>query len=294
VPIDFLAVGHITHDRAPEGFRLGGTVSFAAVTARRLGRHPGIVTRGSGELLHDRTAPDDLGYHVAPEGSPLAGIPICLLPSPASTTFTNVYRHGGFRTQVIEALAAPISPAEMPAEWKDSPMVLLGPVAREVTEEWAFVFPNSLLGVTPQGWMRQWDAEGHVSPAPWDNAGPFLRCADVVILSREDVGGDDAYIAELARQTRLLVVTDGWHGTSIFTNGRIYHVRARRAKEVDPTGAGDVFTTAFLIHYGETRDPKAAARFANCTASMSIEGPGMDAIPYRDQVEAWLEQHQPA
>ena len=111
MPIDFLTVGHITHDRAPEGFRLGGTVSFAAVTALRLGRRPGIVTRGSAELLHDGADTEMRGYHGAPPASPLSGIPIRLLPSPVSTTFTNTYR-GGHRTQILEALAEPIQPDE--------------------------------------------------------------------------------------------------------------------------------------------------------------------------------------
>ncbi len=289
MPIDFLTIGHITHDRTPEGFRLGGTVSFAAVTARRLGHQPAIVTRGSAELLHDGADTATRGYHVAPPGSPLAGIPIRLLPSPVSTTFTNIY-HGGQRTQILEALADPIAPDELPDEWRAAAIVLLGPIAREIPTEWADVFPNSLVGITPQGWMRQWDEAGHVRPAGWHNAAPFLRHADAVILSREDVGGDDAYLKDLAEQTKLLVVTDGYHGAWIYTGGHSYHIRPRAAQEVDPTGAGDVFATSFLIHLSETGDPLAAARFANIVASMSIEAPGMDAIPERAQVDAWLRQ----
>jgi sugar/nucleoside kinase (ribokinase family) len=57
---------------------------------------------------------------------------------------------------------------------------------------------------------------------------------------------------------------------------------------VDPTGAGDVFATAFLIRLAETGDPGQAARFANVTASFSVEGWGMAAIPTRLQVEDYL------
>ncbi len=292
VPIDFLTIGHITHDRAPEGFRLGGTVSFAAVTARRLGHQPAIVTRGSAELLHDGADTVTRGYHVAPPGSPLAGIPIRLLPSAVSTTFTNTYRDGQ-RTQILEALADPIAPEELPDEWRAVATVLLGPIAREIPTGWADVFPNSLVGITPQGWMRQWDEAGRVSPARWHNAAPFLQHADAVILSREDVGGDDAYLRELAGQTKLLVVTDGWHGAWLYADGHSYHVPPRPAREVDPTGAGDVFATAFLIRLSETGDPLVAARFANIVASISIEAPGMDAIPERAQVDAWLRQQAP-
>ncbi len=289
MPIDFLAIGHITHDRTPEGFRLGGTVSYAAVTARRLGHRPGMLTRASGEGL--QLAPGTEGAEVivaSPDGV-LDGIAIRLLPSAVSTTFTNIY-HGSERTQLIEAWADPIWPDELPAAWAAAPVVLLGPVAREIPPAWANVFPHALVGVTPQGWMRRWDARGHVSPAPWENMADFLPHADVIILSREDVGGDDAFLADLSCRAKLLVVTDGWHGATVYRCGERFPIPPRPTVQVDPTGAGDVFATAFLLRMAETGDPLAAARFANIVASMSVEGIGMARIPWRTEVDAWLEQ----
>jgi len=286
--IDFLAIGHITHDRTPDGFRLGGTVSYAAVTALRLGWRPGILTSGSPDGLGlggDGNVPGMTATNVmAPPGSPLDGVAIHLLPSPVSTTFTNTYRDGR-RTQVLEALAEPISPEELPPAWNNVPVVLLGPLVREVPPSWTTRFPGALVGVSPQGWMRQWDAAGHVSPAPWENAAEFLHRADVVVISREDVGGDETYIATLARQARLLVVTDGWHGAMLYRAGIKYHIPPRPTREVDPTGAGDVFITAFLIRLAETGDPLTAARFASVVASMSVEAVGIAGIPTRRKVE---------
>jgi len=286
--IDFLAIGNLTRDTTPQGFRLGGTVSFAAVTARRLGRRPGILTRaslaglepgkpGSTGVLRTTGLPD----------TPLAGIPICVLPSPVTTTFTNIYTAHG-RTQVIQAVADPVTPDGLPPEWADTPVVLLGSIARETPSSWADVFPGSIVGIAPQGHMRCWDAEGHVFPARWEDAGPLLRRADAVVLSREDVGGDDAYIAELAAQTRILIVTDGWHGATVYQGEEITRIPPRTAHEVDPTGAGDVFATSFLVRLAETGNPVVAARFANVVASISVEAPGMDAIPTRAEVESWL------
>jgi len=288
--IDFLVIGHITHDRAPEGFRLGGTVSFAAVTALRLGLRPGIITRGSAEGLQDGEERAGGCRLVTPAGGPLAGVPICRLPAPVSTTFVNVYQQG-HRTQFIESRADPVTPDTLPAEWAAPPIVLLGPIAREVPPEWTALFPAALLGVTPQGWLRTWDETGRVRPSRWDNAAAFLERADAVILSREDVGGDEGYIAELAGQTRLLVVTDGWHGATVYRAGTPHLIPPRPTVEVDPTGAGDVFAAAFLIRLRETGDPLVAARFANVVASMSVEAPGIDSIPWRAQAEAWLKEN---
>ncbi len=66
---------------------------------------------------------------------------------------------------------------------------------------------------------------------------------------------------------------------------------AYQAAEVDPTGAGDVFAAAYLIALEECGDPFQAARFANATASLSIEGEATSAIPTRAQVEERLAQN---
>ncbi len=287
--INFLTIGHVTHDLTPDGFRLGGTVSFSAVTAQRLGWRPGVLTRGTLDGFRPEPWPGNAGNVTGLPGTPLEGTEIHLLPSAVTTTFTNIY-HAGQRTQVVTAVADPISPEHLPQAWTQASVVLLGPLVREVPSSWMTIFPNALLGITPQGWMRTWDAAGHVRPTRWENGVEFLARADAVILSREDVGGDEAYIAELAHQGRLLVVTDGWHGATVYQHGSRMRIPPRATVEVEPTGAGDVFATAFLIRLAETRDPFIAARFANVVASMSVEAPGMDAIPHRAQVDAWLRE----
>lgn len=288
--IDFLAVGHITHDRTPDGFRLGGTVSYAAVTARRLGWHPGILTRGSLGGLECNLKPGLPNGVCVLSGGDLDGVQIHLLPSPVSTTFSNIYRNGS-RTQVVEAMAGQIHPNDLVPAWAGVPIVLLGPLVQELPQSWAGAFPGSIMGVTPQGWMRTWDSLGHVRPTPWANASSFLRRAEVVILSREDVGGDEDYIRELAAQARLLVVTDGYHGAQVYQGDASYFVPARSTHEVDPTGAGDVFATAFLIRYAETGDSAIATRFAHVVASLSVEGFGMSAIPDREAADMWFERN---
>ncbi len=287
--INFLTVGNLTRDTTPEGFRLGGTVSFAALTARNLGWRPGMLTRASLDgLMPGEPGPDGLIRTTGLPDTLLAGIPIFVEPSPVTTTFTNIYAPQG-RTQYITAVAPPVTPDGLPREWSDVPVVLLGSIARELPLQWAAEFPTALMGIAPQGLMRRWDEDGLVTHGRWDDGGLFVRRCDVVFLSREDVSGDDGYIAELAAQTRLLVVTDGYHGATVYLEGRATAIPPRRAREVDPTGAGDVFATSFLIRYAETRDPFIAARFANIAASMSVEATGADAIPVRAVVERWVE-----
>ena len=50
---DFLAIGHVTRDLLPGGaFTLGGTVTFAALTARHLGLASAVVTCADEALLN--------------------------------------------------------------------------------------------------------------------------------------------------------------------------------------------------------------------------------------------------
>lgn len=281
--VDFLAIGHITHDLTSDGFRLGGTVTFAAITARRLGRRPAIVTCASAEGLIETGQ----GWMVGAPETPLSGIPISSCPSSVSTTFSNIY-HDGQRTQIISAVAEPVPPHVLPDEWAAAPIVLLGPIARETPASWLPLFPHGLLGMTPQGMMRRWDDRGRVYFGGWSDADGFLARADAIIVSREDVAGDERVLAGWAAQTRLLVVTDGWHGATFYEGGQSWRVPPRAALEVDPTGAGDVFATAFLIRLAETGSAYAAARFANVVASMSVEGVGIAAIPDRTRVDEWF------
>ena len=53
---------------------------------------------------------------------------------------------------------------------------------------------------------------------------------------------------------------------------------------VDPTGAGDIFATAFLIRYSETNDIHQAAKFANAAASFCIEKKGITGIANREKI----------
>jgi sugar/nucleoside kinase (ribokinase family) len=90
---------------------------------------------------------------------------------------------------------------------------------------------------------------------------------------------------------RIVVLTRGIHGADVYYNGHVTHVRPRPANQIDPTGAGDTFTAAFLIYYSETGDPIKAARFANVAASFCVEGLSYSATPTRAQVGAYLAEH---
>ncbi len=275
--MDFLVIGAITRDLLPDGsFTLGGTVTYSAVTARNLGLAAGIVTSADPAL--------DVG-------TLLEGIDLVCRPSPVTTTLENI-SHGHDRQQYIRAVATPIAADDIPVDWRATPIVHLGPLAQEISPDILAVFPRDIvIGVTPQGWMRCWGEDGRVGHCTWESAQAVLARADVLIFSKEDVDFDAGAIHRYAQWARVMVVTQNWLGCTVYVQGqRPRNFPAFRAQEVDPTGAGDVFAAAYLIRLKETGDPYAAAHFANCVASFSVEGKGTGAIPARAKVEARLGQ----
>jgi sugar/nucleoside kinase (ribokinase family) len=269
-PVDYLVIGHVAHDLTSSGPRLGGTAAYSALTARALGLRVGIVTSAGAETSL----------------SALDGIPTVVIPSEHSTTFENIYTAGG-RRQILHQHATPIDYSHVPAQWRRTSIIHLGPIANELTPTLPDGFAPDLLGLTPQGFMRGWDAAGQVRPAPWEDASA-LESAGAVVLSLEDVGGDMEQIERMALHTRVLCVTEGEAGCVLYWNGDRRRFRTHPFEEADATGAGDIFAAAFFIRLFTTRDPWEAARFATLLASHSVTRVGLDGIPTKQEIESCL------
>lgn len=266
-PVDYLIIGHITMDLVPEGKQLGGTVTFAALTAQALGLKVGIVTSWASELpLAD-----------------LSSIPIVSYPTDQSTTFENIYTPSG-RIQRVLHVAPRLEYFQIPEPWRSAAIVHLAPVAQEVEPSIVRNFPSALIGVTPQGWLRGWDKTGWVYRSEWPEARFVLERSGAAIVSDADLRGDESRIEEMAGACPILVVTDGEHGARVFWHGDVRRFRPPPVVEIDPTGAGDIFAAAFFTRLYATRDPWEAARFANQIAAISVTRPGMLGVPTAEEI----------
>ncbi len=269
-PVDYLVFGHLAVDLTPSGTRLGGTVSYAALAAHALGLRVGIVTSGGPE------APLEA----------LSGIQMVMIPSSRSTTFENIYLPNHERLQILHHRAEPIMPEHIPPEWSKAPILHLAPLAQEFPHHLASNVSASLIGLTPQGWMRGWDADGRVHPVPFENAEEILPEIGAMVISLEDVGGDEEQVEFFAHHTRLLAVTDAAAGSILYWNGDRRRFRAPKVQEVDATGAGDIYAAAFFARLYATRDPWEAARFATQFAAYSVTRPGLEGIPNEKEIQA--------
>ncbi len=260
---DYLAVGHLTRDCLLDGgYRWGGTVLYAAATAAAMGERAAILTRVEGDALLPT----------------LPGVEVLALSSARTTTFRNEYDAEGHRLQVLEALAAPLTLADLPPTWQEVELLHLAPVMGECDASLLDV-KAAFRGLTPQGFLRRVGDDGSVSPSRWSEAMSWLPHCDAVVLSVEDVGGEVSEVERWAAQVPVLVLTNGAAGGWFFVRGKRRPYAACPARMLDPTGAGDIFAASFFVALRRGWSVEAAVRLGACLSAVSVERPGLQGVP---------------
>lgn len=260
---DFVAIGHVTLDRFGDSVRPGGGALYAAVTAERLGMSVGILTS------HGEDFPLDL---IPPR------IEVVSVPAPATTHFEH-RKTGGGREMSVTSVARSLGAVDVPQDWAAAPIVMLAPVVDEVDPLCATAFTDAAIGASAQGWLRQLGAGGIVKPKMWESARETLARLQALFLSVEDVQGQEAAVTEWFQHVPVGALTAASTGALLFVNGYRYEVAPHPTREVDATGAGDVFAAVFLVSYQLDGDPWDAAARASYAAALSVGAEGWAAVP---------------
>lgn len=140
-----------------------------------------------------------------------------------------------------------------------------------------------------------------LNPSPIDEGydyNPILRKVDILIPNEIEleqlakISIKRAEDIEIAADTLInigvknVVVTLGSEGVLVRNNEISKHIKAKKTKVVDTSGAGDIFAGAFCFHYAKTRDLIDSAIYANKAASLSVTKWGTTtAIPTKQEIE---------
>jgi sugar/nucleoside kinase (ribokinase family) len=246
-------VGNLSRDLADGQARPGGAPFYAARALRVLGRPAIVAVKG---------ADADRRFLLPPLVR--LGLPV-LWRSGASTASFSFRYDGDRREMVVEELGPSWTPEDLRglerAKW-----VHVGALARSD-------FPPATLAALARERMVSFDGQGLVRP---DRTGPLeldpaydpelLRHVSVLKLAEDEalalVGEPDAD-ALRALGVPEVVVTLGSRGSLVLAEGRLERVSARPVDGgVDPTGAGDAFSAAYLVSRAAGYAPVAAARRA--------------------------------
>ncbi|MFL5688562.1 MAG: PfkB family carbohydrate kinase [Chloroflexota bacterium] len=289
--IEVLHVGSASRDLTsddPRGWRLGGGVTYAALTTARLGLRTAALI---GVDAEGATA-DELDLLRS------AGVDLVLERLGEAPVFDNQETPGG-RVQVCHAVGERLAVRDVPPEWREARAWSVVPVAGEIDDTWADAVPNgAYLTLGWQGFLRDLSAGERVSRRP-PAASALLGRADLVGVSHHDLdfGTSIATLAGFLRPGADLLITEGQAG-GLFV--RVGEEGARDAyrylptatdRETDPTGAGDTFLAALLASVlrpaivGRDRSRRSPdLRFAAAAGSLAVEGPGLSAVPDRGAV----------
>jgi sugar/nucleoside kinase (ribokinase family) len=289
-PIEVLHVGAACRDITaddPRGWRLGGGVTYAALTTARLGLRTAAVM-GVDELARSAKELDLLRD---------AGADLMLVPLGEGPIFENRETPAG-RVQTCIAPGRPVPVQTLPESWSAARAWSIAPVAGEVLDDWASAIPDgALVAVAWQGFLRELAAGERVTRRP-PQASRLLDRADLVGVSHHDLDPDTplADLYPLIGPDTRLIVTRGADGGFFLTLGEHGHpieeLRYRvlpSDREVDPTGAGDTFLAA-LVSSSVRRavagrsSGRVDLAFAAAAGSLVVEGHGLAAVPDRAAV----------
>ena len=278
---DLVSIGHVARDEFegdPE-WRIGGTATYAAAAAARLGDRVALLTRAG---------PNERGRLLARCRE--LGIELHALESAVTTTFGFRYV-AGRRILRLKARAKGIGAEAIPAALRETRCVVLASIAHEIEPSVFTLYRDVPRVLAAQGYLRSWDADGTVRRREWDDARAVLPQVSVTVVSEEDIEGD----LDLARgwaRTAPVIVTVAERGAIVLRGGREVQVGGFPADEVvDPTGAGDAFCAGVALALADGDDLEQAALFGNAVASFVVEGIGTLALASRDQVEARMGRH---
>src|SRR6267378_1775773 len=256
---DLVTIGHTARDEFegdPE-WRIGGSATYAATAAARLGNRVAVLTR---------VGPNERDRVVARCRE--LGIELHALESAVTTTFSFRYVDG--RRQLrLKARAKGIGAAAIPTALRDTRSVVLASIAHEIEPSVFEVYSGVPRVLAAQGYLRSWDADGTIKRREWDEAHDLLERVTVAVVSDEDIEGDLGLARGWAR-TAPVIVTVAERGAIVLRGGREIEVGGFPADEViDQTGAGDAFCAGLALGLAAGDDLEAATRFANAVASFA-------------------------
>jgi sugar/nucleoside kinase (ribokinase family) len=244
-------IGNLSRDLLPgQPPRAGGGPFHGARALQRL-RVPARIYARAAE--HDRAT---LLPALVRLGSPARWV-----HGRSTATFSFSY-HGDVRTMRIEALGDTWQPSDLPplpaTRW-----VHVAPLSRHE-------FPTETIARLGRTHRVLLDGQGLVrvpatGPLQLDDQfdRELLKHVWVLKLAEEeaDVVGDPTALG-----VREVLLTQGSRGSTVYYGGRSEFIPAH-ALDVDPTGAGDAFSTAYLVARNAGFSPPGAARRATAVVA---------------------------
>ena len=150
---------------------------------------------------------------------------------------------------------------------------------------------EGLISLDSEGFTKA-NIDGEIKEVPWANKEEFLEYVDILKLNIKELyyltGRMTVNSAmELLKMGPhiILLTNEEKSGYIFYGKMKYFRIPVYKTKVKDTTGVGDVFTTAFVTRYFETRDIKGSAYFASAAASLLVEKGGVKGIADKEKVK---------
>jgi sugar/nucleoside kinase (ribokinase family) len=128
--------------------------------------------------------------------------------------------------------------------------------------------------------------------------GRAIERAELILPSMDEAvmftgaADDDAGCRIWRDMGKTVVRKCGVQGCRVYDGDGEYDIPTHTVEEIDPTGAGDAFSAAFITMLLEGKTNREAAVFANAVGAMSVRKRGpMEGIPTREEVERYMREN---
>ncbi len=169
---------------------------------------------------------------------------------------------------------------------------LISPLAHEISIQ---VFEevrkrSDFCFLDPQGFVRMFDASGRVVVDSW-NDDKVLGNVDALKMDLEEANAltgttnGKAALVKLSKKVRKAVVTRGSDPALVLEGNKISQVEVPKVKDLDSTGAGDIFAGALISCFLRSRDFLWSCCFGIAASSMSLNSIALGKIELPHSVD---------
>ena len=207
--------------------------------------------------------------------------------STQTTKFKNIYHHGKRVQYAIKG--EKILSEDIPSETFNSQGLLITPVLDEIDLS-SFLPHDIFIMVDISGFLRHVLKNNMVILKQKSKIAEKLRNYNIFKCNLEEARflSDQRTISKICKflisnNRNIGIITDGVNGSYIFDKTNIVKILTYKTKQIDPTGAGDVYGSSFLIRFLECNNMIEAGLFASAAASFVVEDYGINNIPLRTE-----------
>ena len=279
--VDICCVGHITSDKVVTSsstmYMPGGTAYYFSFPFIKLDASYVLVTalaKADMRYVHDLQNRD---------------IDVKVQKSKFTVCFENVYEENtDFRTQYVSQKADTFTSEIL--QHVEAKVFHLGPL---LADDFSLSLIKALaakakISMDVQGYLRL-VRDGKVYNADWPEKVEALAYVDILkadetelrtLTGIEDIPSAAKLVASWG--VKELVITNGSHGSTIYSNDTFYPIPAFPPKNlVDATGCGDTYMAGYLYQRIKGADEQHSGRFAAALATIKLGSAG----PFQGSIE---------